>query len=247
MGTANVTLYATWVTLSGTTITTIPLSATNVVIPEGVTGFGTAFRSHPNLTSVTLPSTISTIVVQAFLDCTKLTTIVSNNTRYQVINGALVDTSGAGTLMLVPAKLNGYFTIPSVASIDPAAFSGCTNLAGITIPASLTTIGGNAFTDLSSAIPIVLPSTVTTITDYAFYRSSFISITIPASVGSIGNSVMGACSALTDVYIQRPTPPTLGTLTFTTPFPKIHVPDATAKGVYLADPSWNIYGAIVTP
>jgi len=249
MGTANVTLYAMWATVSGRTITSVPLSATNVVIPEGVTGFGTAFYNHPNLASVTLPSTISTITVQAFLDCAQLTTIVSNNSRYQVINGALVDTSGAGTLMLVPAKLNGAFTIPSVASIDSAAFSQCTNLTSITIPVSLSTIGGNAFTDLRSAIPIIIPPTVTSIADLAFYRSSFTSITIPSSVGNIGSNAMGACSSLTNVTMLGTTPPTLTDSSVFASSPVIvHVADAATKAAYLANTNWAATGvSIVYP
>jgi uncharacterized repeat protein (TIGR02543 family) len=246
MGAANKILFAMWVTMTGTTIDNVPLHVTNVVIPEGVTYFGTAFRDHPNLTSVTIPSTVTNIFVQAFIGCSQLTTIVSSNVRYQVINGALVDMV-SGILMLVPAKKSGAFFIPSVTSIDPAAFNGCTNLTSITIPPSLSSISGNAFTDLQSQIPIDIPPTVTTIASFGFYRSSFTSIIIPTSVGSIGSNAMGACGALTDVYVQRATPPTLGALAFTAPFPTIHVPDSTAQAAYAADSSWNIYGAIVTP
>jgi BspA type Leucine rich repeat region (6 copies)/Listeria-Bacteroides repeat domain (List_Bact_rpt) len=243
----NVTLFAMWLSVTGTTITSVPIAATDVAIPAGVTDLGTAFRSHPNLTRVTIPSSVTNIVVQAFLSCPQLTTIVSNNPRYQVINGALVDTA-TNTLMLVPAKLSGAFVIPSsVTSIDPYAFDECTNLTSITIPASLATISGNSFSGLQSAIPVTLQPTATALAAYSFYNSSVTSITIPASVTSIGTSAMGLCNGLTNVFMQGLTPPTLGAAAFTAPFPTIHVPNSVAVTAYQADPTWSIYGAIVTP
>ena len=224
MGAGNVNLFAIWLAVTGTTITSVPVTATGVVIPEGVTSFGTVFRNHPNLRSVTIPSSVTTIVVQAFLSCPQLTTIVSNNSRYAAINGALVDTQ-TGTLMLVPSKLGGAFFIPSVTSIDPYAFDQCTSLTSVTIPASLTTISGNGFSGLQSAIAITIPATVTAIASFGFYNCS-----------------------VTSLIMQSATPPTLGSSVFSAPLPTIHVPNAGAVNAYLSDPTWSPYGlSIVTP
>ena len=247
MGSGNVTLYAMWIAVSGGVITPVPNNVTDVVIPEGVTDFGTAFRNHTSLTSVTIPSTITGIFVQAFIGCSQLTTIVSNNARYQVINGALVDTVN-GVLMLVPSKLSGAFTIPAVTSIDPYAFDQCTNLTSISFPASLTTISGNGFSGLRSAIPVIIPSTVTSIGGYGFYNSYVTSITVPTSVTSIGISAMGLCPNLGNVYMQSGTPPTLGTTAFAAPVPTIHVPTPAAVTAYQSAANWSAYAAyIVTP
>ena len=206
---ANVVLYAIWLSVSGTTITSVPLNATNVVIPEGITGIlNPAFQDPPNLVSVTLPSTLTSIPVQAFLGCPQMTTLVSNNARYQVLNGALVDTQ-TWTLMLVPSKLGGNFAIPApVVSIDPYAFDSCTNIISVVIPASLTAISMNGFSGLRSPIPVVVPSTVTSIAPYAFYNSSVTSITVPPGVTTIGASAMAGCPNLSNVFMQGP-PPTL--------------------------------------
>ncbi|HVO39562.1 MAG TPA: leucine-rich repeat protein [Spirochaetia bacterium] len=248
MGTSNVTLYAMWVLVSGTTITSVPQNVTNVVIPEGITDFGNAFYNHRNLVSVTLPSTISTIAVQAFLDDDQLASIVSNNTHYVVYSGALYDIL-LNRLMVVPGKWSGALDIrPGTLSIDPAAFSYCTNLTSITIPASLTAISMNAFTDLKSPISIVLPSTVTSIGSYAFNYSSITSITIPAGVTSIGASAFYLCPNLTAVYMQGATPPSLGTGVFQSTAAVVHVPSAAAVAAYQADPNWSAAGVtIVTP
>ena len=131
-------------------------------------------------------------------------------------------------------------------SIDTYAFDQCTNLTGITIPASLTPISGNGFSGLQSAIPVTLPPTVMAVAAYGFYNSSVSSITIPASVTSIGTSAMGSCNGLASVYMQGLTPPTLGAAAFTSPYPTIHVPNGAAVTAYQADPTWSVYGAIVT-
>ncbi len=223
IGSANVTLSAMWVTVASGVITAVPANVTNVVIPEGVTGFGTVFRSLANLTSVTIPSTITSITVQAFLGCNQLTTITSNNARYKVINGALVDTVN-GVLMLVPAKLSGPFSIPSVTSIDPYAFGSCANLTSVTIPASLTTISMNAFSGLQSPISITVPVSVTAIVNYAFYNCS-----------------------VTNVIMQSSTPPSLGgTAAFSSPFPTIHVPNPADVATYSGAANWSAFAAYIT-
>ena len=212
-----------WVTVASGVITAVPANVTNVVIPEGVTGFGTVFRSLANLTSVTIPSTITSITVQAFLGCNQLTTITSNNARYKVINGALVDTVN-GVLMLVPAKLSGPFSIPSVTSIDPYAFGSCANLTSVTIPASLTTISMNAFSGLQSPISITVPVSVTAIVNYAFYNCS-----------------------VTNVIMQSSTPPSLGgTAAFSSPFPTIHVPNPADVATYSGAANWSAFAAYIT-
>ncbi len=252
MGAANVTLYAMWAVVSGGTITSIPPNVTNVVIPSGITTIPGPdvwpFQGHTKLLSVTIPATVTSIPAETFMGCTQLTTFSSSG-RYQVFNGALVDTSGGGTLLAVPAGMVGSFTIPSVTSIALYAFDGCKYLTNINIPASLTTISANAFSGIESSIALYLPSTVTSISAYTFTYSSFTTIDVPASVTSIGDSAMYGCSNLTAVYMASAVPPTLGgTLVFKNSPVTVHVPDAAAVTAYKADVNWAGTGvAIVSP
>lgn len=98
----------------------------SVTIPESVTEIKSydnwnergAFAGCENLTSITLPSKITKIGYYAFFNCTSLTSI----------------------------------TIPdSVTEIRGDAFSGCTGLTSVTIPDSVTSIG-YAFNDCSAEI-----------------------------------------------------------------------------------------------
>jgi hypothetical protein len=59
------------------------------------------------------------------------------------------------------------------------AFSGCTSLASVTIPNSVTSIGSGAFRGCTSLISITIPNSVTSIGGYAFAYTGLTSVTIP--------------------------------------------------------------------
>ena len=67
---------------------------------------------------------------------------------------------------------------------------------------TITTIGRAAFAGYQMDY-VVIPPTVTTIEDYAFFRSSLISVEIPASVGVIGNRVFGWCKKLKNLKMPQ--------------------------------------------
>ena len=96
-------------------------------------------------------------------------------------------------------------TIPnSVTSIGGDAFYGCRSLTSIIIPNSVTSIGYYAFRNCSGLQSIAIPNSVTIILDYAFSGcSSLTSITIPNSVTSVGREAFYGCSGLISVTIPN--------------------------------------------
>ena len=83
-------------------------------------------------------------------------------------------------------------------------YSNCSSLTSITIPNSVTSIGGSAFSNCSSLTSINIPNRVTSIGAYAFYDcTGLTSITIPNSVTSIGSSAFEGCSGLTSITIPN--------------------------------------------
>lgn len=87
----------------------------------------------------------------------------------------------------------------NVTKIGDGAFYNCQNLKSITIPDSVTTIGG-AFTLCTKLTSINIPDSVTTIGEAAFNRCDILtSITIPNSVSTIERNAFAGCYGLTSI------------------------------------------------
>ena len=104
-------------------------SLTSLTLPSGVTSIGeSAFTGCSGLTSLTLPSCITTIDDCTFYGCSGLTSL----------------------------------TLPSsVTSIGGSAFYGCRSLTSLTLPSGVTSIGDYAFSGCRSLTSLTLPSSVT--------------------------------------------------------------------------------------
>jgi len=138
-----------------------------------------AFRDCTNLTSVTIPDSVTSIGASAFYGCKGLTSITvdAQNGAFSSIEGILFNKNRT-VLVTYPAGKQGGYTIPNgVTTIEGGAFSDCINLTSIIIPNSVTTIG-----------------------DYTFYGCSILtSISIPTSVTSIGECAFGVCPLVPEV------------------------------------------------
>ena len=94
-------------------------------------------------------------------------------------------------------------TIPnSVTTIGGSAFSGCSALTSVNIPNSVTTTGGSAFSGCSALTSVTIPNSVTKIDNHTFeYCSTLTSINIPNSVTTIGIGAFSGCTNLQKVNI----------------------------------------------
>ena len=104
----------------------------------------------------------------------------------------------------IPASVTYNSTTYGVISIGDMAFTYCTGLTSIEIPASVTSIGKYAFLDCDGLTSIEIPAGVTSISDYAFYNcDGLTSINIPEGVTSISDYAFYNCDGLTSINIPE--------------------------------------------
>ena len=153
-----------------------------------------AFMHCSNLTSITIPNSVTSIGSYAFRYCSSLTSVTIGNSVTSIGNRAFEDCTSLTSV-----------TIPNgVTSIGYYTFSGCSSMTSITIPNSVTSIGDHAFYYCSSLTSITIPNSVTSIGECAFSGCrGLTSITIPNSVTSIGNYAFSGCSGLTSITIPN--------------------------------------------
>ena len=144
---------------------------TSVTIPNSVTSIGEdAFRWCRNLTSVVIPNSVTNIETSAFHSCINLTSI----------------------------------TIPNgVTSIKWCTFESCRRLTSIIIPNSVTSIDPYAFCNCKSLTSISIPNSVTIIGDHAFHGSGLTSVIIPNRLTIIGSEAFRECKKLTSMIIPK--------------------------------------------
>ncbi len=150
-----------------------------------------AFSDCSSLTSIEIPASVETIEATAFKRCSKLTTITFEK-------GSLLKTIGGG-----------YYS-----SYYHGAFSDCSSLTSIEIPASVETIEATAFSDCSKLATVTFEkgSQLKIIGggySSSYYYGAFLgcssltSIEIPASVETIEATAFKRCSKLTTVTFEK--------------------------------------------
>ena len=138
----------------------------NVVYTKGGT---TLVFAAGGLTSVTIPSTVTSIGRYAFSGCSGLTsvTVDNGNSKYKSVDNVVYTKDGT-TLVFAAGGLTSV-TIPNtVTSIGRYAFSWCTGLTSVSFPASLTWIGRGAFYNCSGLTSVSFPASLTSIGKEAF-------------------------------------------------------------------------------
>ena len=202
---------------------TLILGCENSVIPTdgSVTSiYHHAFCGCLGLTSISIPSAVTSIGCHAFRDSGLQTVTFGENSQLQIIDAdafhdcidltSIAIPSGVTTIGMM--AFSGCSNLQTVTfeegshlqTIDEYAFYNCASLTSITIPSSVITLDLGAFMFCRGLQTVTFEegSQLQTIGQCAFYNcSSLTSIKIPSNVTVIGTGAFAYCSELTSVTI----------------------------------------------
>ena len=176
---------------------------TSITIPSSITSIGReAFNSCIGLLSVTIPNSVTNIGNFAFYNCSGLTSIIvdADNTSYDSRNNCncIIQTS---TNILITGCQNA--SIPNgVTGIASYAFGGCSGLSSITIPNSVTNIGKGAFYGCSR-LPVENNIRYADTYLVEAIDKSLSAYTIKEGVKWIGSDAFSQCINLTSITIPN--------------------------------------------
>jgi hypothetical protein len=165
---------------------------TELVIPDGTLEIASRAFYRCNFTSVTFPSSLTTIHDRAFTNCGSLENVVIPDQVTQIGDSAF------GSCQNLTSVTIGK----NVTDIGAGAFGNCEKLQQITIPDSVTTMGRSVFAGCSALTNVTLSKELTQISGNMFNScSSLVSISIPRKVSTIGEFAFEKCTSLTSVDI----------------------------------------------
>ena len=202
-----------------------------VDMPETVTSLAANCMAQSKVVNIELPSGVTTIGYQSFLDCTELETITMpdgvTTFGYSVFAGCSKlkrmnsDTDGVvnfptGLTTVGSATCRNCSSITEVnipgtlANTGTHMFSACTSLTKATFESGTTTIGVSCFQNCTAMQEITLPDSVTTIGNDAFAGCSKLKrmnsntdgvINFPNDLTSVGSGICRVCTSITEVNI----------------------------------------------
>ena len=201
-----------------------------IVLPSGLTYIDTeAFYLCESLKSIRIPSSLQNMSVVAFVSCTSVESIVvdEGNEYFDSREGCnAIIRKDDKTLIrgcknsFIPSgverinfaafqqtPLVGSFVIPEgVTYIGQSAFVSAT-MSSISLPSTLTYIGGLSFQNCNGIESVAIPEGVTYIGNYAFsFCDKLNRVTIPASVTEIGEKAFIGSTQLKTIvsYLTEP-------------------------------------------
>ena len=176
---------------------------TSITIPDSVTSIEDYAFSGSALTSITIPNSVISIGSSAFSNCSSLGTVSIGSGVTSIGNRALFDCSSLSNIN-VDINNNYYSSIDGVLfnKIQDTIIQYPMNKPTATyiVPDSVTTINNEAFYNCSYLENITLPEGLTAISEYAFYGcTGLVEITIPRDVIGLGDYAFYNCTALTEI------------------------------------------------
>jgi uncharacterized protein YjdB len=193
-GTAKL-IYANGANKNLTGKVSIPATVTNQKMSYNVVGIDpSVFMDAKNITSITLPDTITSIGEDAFRNCAGLASIYIPSSVKRIEPGTFAGCSSLKDINL-PAGLS---------YIGDDAFTGCSSLVLINLPESLTYLGNSVFAGCSRLTEIYLPEDLKDLGTAVFSGcSSLLEVNIPEGITGIEDEMFQDCTSLTTVSLPE--------------------------------------------
>ena len=161
----------------------------NVVVPETVAkipAHGFKYNSS-DVTDLTLPATLTSVVDGAFRGLSSLETIHLSGDcdNFEVINNVLYNKAVSKIICFPQQRAGGYAMPSTITEMADYQFYNCTKLTDVVLSNQLKNIGNSAFSGCSQLKMLTIPASIETIADNAF----------------------NGCTALTKLVIEDATTP----------------------------------------
>ena len=178
---------------------TIPSTVQNNSTSYTVTGIGDYAFSYCSVTSVTIPSSITSIGGRIFYNCNSLTTV-----NYNATNCTSVGSSTGRVFEVSPSSLTTINIGNNVTHLPDYVFSSCIGITSITIPSSITHIGSRIFYGCSGLTTVNFNATNCVSMNPSSSESVFLdcpltTLNIGSNVSQIPNKAFRGCANLTTV------------------------------------------------
>lgn len=200
-----------------------------------------AFCYSPELTAVSIPASVNTFSTSALVGATALETIdIAEDNQTYTSSDNVIYSKDMTTLVLCPPSRKGVFVVPAsvtvigmtafqegkgltsvtlsdnVTRIENFAFSNCSGLTNMIIPAGVSYIGRSSFyaNTLLESIDVAVTNETYTAFDGIIYTADMTSlvvcpsgkkgvVNIPATVTSIADDAFDYCPEITDITIPE--------------------------------------------
>ena len=179
--------------------------AKKIILPSTITAIGeSAFEQCPNLTTLEIPSEVTTIGSNCFA-FSNIRTITIPSSVTVIGQGAFYGSELRTITFQKPSKSGlilraqvfyGCKYLKSLAipagttSIGNMLCYQCSNLTSLTLPSGITTLPERMIIECYALKSLAIPSTVTTINEYSLAYSGLASINIPESVKTLGKGFL---------------------------------------------------------
>lgn len=175
---------------------------TRVNVPNGTSEISAyAFYGVKTIESISIPSTVKRIGVDAFADCKALDVYITDLAKWAQVSVASADSLPGKRLFLNGSEIKDVVIPSGVTSVGSYAFS-FSSLTSVTMPDTVTTVGEGAFHSCTNLQSIKLSKNLTEIPKNMLCgASSLKNVTIPSTVKTIGEAAFKDCISLESMFI----------------------------------------------